>query len=273
MNEGQFEIFRARLSGVELVKTAVIVGSGPAAPAVGRWLTDETIVIAINNAHAAVPRLDFSVYADDFPAERKHPQAGRLGRSGPQYIPAMERFGGPLFGGATMAMAAGYWAIENLPNSQINFFACDMVYDGPQSHFYGAGAADPLRPDASLQSLQAKSLRLFYCGLTCGSLLLNASDQTQTRLALPRLAAGRALARPLVAEVQAEMKALVDALRPLAASALARERAVPFDATYRKGVDWSTPEVWQACAEIDALWLELARPVAGFETVLARHLD
>ena len=36
------------------------------------------------------------------------------------------------------------------------YYACDMTYSGNVTHFYGQGTADPLRPDVTLQSLEAK---------------------------------------------------------------------------------------------------------------------
>jgi hypothetical protein len=38
----------------------------------------------------------------------------KKGRSSPQYLPAMNAAGGVVYCGASMAGAAGYWAIRNL---------------------------------------------------------------------------------------------------------------------------------------------------------------
>ena len=69
-------------------------------------------------------------------------------------------FGGIVYAGATMAFTAGYWALSALQPRVLAYLGCDMIYPQGQTHFYGTGAADPLRPDPTLQNLRAKSARL-----------------------------------------------------------------------------------------------------------------
>ncbi|MEI6759728.1 MAG: hypothetical protein WCO22_04665 [Betaproteobacteria bacterium] len=72
----------------------------------------------------------------------------------------------------------------------IAYVGCDMVYDssaGQATHFYGQGRADPLRPDVTLQSLEAKSARLWALAQRLGCSVVNLSDQLTSRLLFPRV--------------------------------------------------------------------------------------
>ena len=65
-----------------------------------------------------------------------------------------------------------------------------MVYDakpGQMTHSYGCGVADPLREDVTLQSLEAKSLRLQALAERNGCAVVNLSNQQTSRLLLPRI--------------------------------------------------------------------------------------
>jgi hypothetical protein len=266
-------LIRERLSGDEWLKKAVILGSAPSAPELENLVGADTIVIALNNAHRAVSHVDFVVYSDDLPDAHKHPRTAVIGRSSPQYSPALQRFGGVLHCGGTMVFNAAYWAIAELPYSQISFFACDMIYEGLHSHFYGNGRPDPLRRDVTLQNLQARSLRLFFFGLCHQVLFLNASAEPSSRLRLPRPGSGLSLRQLLPIDRGTELEALRRRLQPLADRALAREAAAPFDALRHDY--WAIeddPAVWQHVGACDALWMELAPEVAGFETWLQRRL-
>jgi hypothetical protein len=55
------------------------------------------------------------------------------------------------------------------------------------THFYGCGVADPLREDVTLQSLEAKSLRLQALAERNGCAVVNLSNQQTSRLLLPRI--------------------------------------------------------------------------------------
>jgi hypothetical protein len=266
---GFLAVIQERLPGTEWLKNAVILGSAPCAPEVERWLGEDTIVIALNNAHRAVSRVDFSLFSDDLPDPHKHPRTAVIGRSSPQYAPAVQRFGGVLHCGGTMAFNAAYWAIANLPYSQISFFGCDMLYGAGRSHFYGRGMPDPLRRDVSLQNLEARALRLFFTGLCHQVLFLNASGEPRSRLRLPRLGSGLSLQQQLIEARQEAIERLLPRLRPRAEAALAREAAAPFEACrhdYWRLED--KPMVWQHVREVDALWMELEPEVLAFQSWL-----
>jgi len=251
----------ARLSPGEVFKTVAVLGSGPAAPDVMQHLAPETVLVAVNNAWRAVPRYDALIYSDDLPEASKPPRCelGTRGRSSPQYWPAMQASGGLLYCGATMAFAAGYWVIHNLPSSQVSFFASDMTYGAGPTHFYGAGRPDPLRVDLSLQDLVAKGLRLFYFGLTRNCLLLNASAAPETRLPFPRVKSGRSLRKNVMAGLVESLEEDLAAMGPVAAEALELEASGPFDARVPDYYRWSESEVaWAHAAKVDAAWRKLA---------------
>lgn len=249
----------------EAYKTVVIVGSSPQAPSLSDKLCDSTIVVAVNNAWRAVPRYDFLVYSDDFPDHNKPDTATiqRKGRSSPQYIPAMDAEGGLDLCGATMAFAAGYWAIHAFPRSQVSFYACDMTYTGMNTHFYGHGAPDPLRKDPSLQDLAAKSLRMFYHGLLRGCLLLNASCLEVTNLCLPRDRTGEVIRRNILpAYLDAGLGSVISMAADLSSAAIDEERGIS------GGVD-----VWQRFKQIDMHWRTLEPCLAEVERIIAVSLS
>ena len=88
-----------------------------------------------------------------------------------------------------MAFTSAYWALGALKPDILAFVGCDMVYptSGAATHFYGTGAADPLRNDITLQSLEAKSTRLFYLAAQQQCLCLNLSTADQSRMVFPRV--------------------------------------------------------------------------------------
>lgn len=266
----------ARLQHRDLFKTVTVVGSGPAAPRVADLLSDETIVVAINNAWRAVPRWDYSLYADDFPelAKPPGPRRARNARSSPQYWPAMNAFGGMLYCGASMGLAAGYWLLRTLPFSQISYYAADLVYDPRKSHFYGQGTADPLRRDISLQDHTAKHLRLFYFGLKQGCLFLNASDAEETRLPFPRVRSGASVHHNMMTELLPELTRAGEAMDEVAHAALALERAARFD--WRSLDYWrfmEDAEAWRHVAEVDARWRALLPAVERIEQTVIEAFE
>ena len=89
-----------------------------------------------------------------------------------------------------MAFTAGYWALGALKPDVIAYVGCDMIYEagaGQATHFYGQGRADPLRQDITLQSLEAKSVRLWALAQRQGCLVVNLSEQATSRLLFPRV--------------------------------------------------------------------------------------
>ena len=176
------------------LKKVLIVGSAPDAVETAAWDTSFfDHVIAINNAWMACPSWSCLIFPDDFPKER-HPcpdaLKGKQLVTSHDFVPIQNEFGGFVYAGGTMSFTAGYWALGALKPDVIAYIGCDMVYDakpGQRTHFYGRGAADPLREDVTLQSLEAKSVRLQALAERNGCAVVNLSNQPTSRLLLPRM--------------------------------------------------------------------------------------
>lgn len=176
------------------LKKVLIVGSAPDALRVSNWDTScFAHRVVINNAWRACPSWDCLIYPEDFPADR-HPTgpqtSGKQVVTATEFVPAQNRFGGFIYAGGTMSFTAGYWALDALKPDVIAYVGCDMVYEarpGETTHFYGQGTADPLRQDVTLQSLEAKSLRLMALARRQGCALVNLSNQKTSRLMFPRI--------------------------------------------------------------------------------------
>lgn len=168
----------------------MVLGSAPDVINGRAWQKDRfAAIVAINNAWRVREDWDYLVHPDDFPAERR-PDVLAPGQSiirSDQYVPANNRFGGIVYAGATMAFTAGYWALAALKPDVLAFLGCDMLYParGP-THFYGTGAADPLRQDVSIRSLEAKSARLLLHAARqrCACVRLSTGD---SRLVFPKV--------------------------------------------------------------------------------------
>lgn len=142
----------------------LVLGSAPSAAACRDWpRAPFTHIVAINNAWRLRPDWDYLIHPEDFPRERR-PEAlggGQQVVTATDFVPAQNAYGGFVYGGGTMAFTAGYWALFALRPAVLAFCGCDMIYPtAGRTHFYGTGAPDPLRPDVSLRSLEAKSARL-----------------------------------------------------------------------------------------------------------------
>jgi len=123
-------------------------------------------------------------------------------------------------------------------------FGCDMHYPATgQTHFYGQGTPDPLRPDITLQSLEAKSVRLMVMAARQGCAMVNLSTGP-SRLMFPRATPDTAAqAVPLAYDAAA------------VATALAREAALAYyvpSGRYWDDLDRFDPA---ELAALDALWL------------------
>jgi hypothetical protein len=235
-------------------KPALIVGSGPSATDLQNTNLTRFHRVAINNAWRVRGDFDYAIYPGDFPVERHPPvwyPAKQVNNFG--YMPSMNAAGGIIFCGATMAFAAGYWAADTLESRVIGFHACDMVYSPGKTHFYGQGTADPLREDISLQSLEAKSARLFCWALERDKLLVNCSESDESRLVFPRVPLATAASlRPRAKEAWAPLRKKARKIWQLEATA-------PFDALVEEY--WllaDTLEKRAFVAEIDREWLALA---------------
>lgn len=172
------------------LNTVLIIGSAPDAIRAEIWpKTDFSTIIAINNAWRIRDDWDYNIYPEDFPVANQPSQLKQWQQviTASDYVTAQNYFGGFVYAGGTMSFTAGYWALSALKPDVLLFIGCDMVYtnSGAQTHFYGFGSADPLRNDVTLQSLEAKSARLFQIALQNNCLCLNLSDQLHSRLTFP----------------------------------------------------------------------------------------
>ena len=173
----------------------LIFGSAPDVTEIRHWdLSYFTSRVAINNAWQVIPDWNYLIFPEDFPNDRR-PQlpAGSNKKliTADEFVLHQNNFGGFIYAGGTMAFTAGYWALGALKPDIIAYVGCDMVYSvesGKSSHFYGHGAADPLRNDMTLQSLEAKSNRLMAFANKQDCAVLNISSLLESRLTFPRLA-------------------------------------------------------------------------------------
>jgi hypothetical protein len=164
----------------------VILGSGPNVTAAEDWPKawfDEIIVM--NNAWRVRADWDRLVFPEDFPADRMPPRVTDAQQfvQADAFVPAQNSFGGFVFAGATMAYTTAYWALAALRPRVMAFMGCDMVYPRRgDTHFYGNGAADPLRADVTLRDLAAKSARLALIAATQGCACVNLSSDPSSLL-------------------------------------------------------------------------------------------
>jgi len=171
------------------MRAVIIMGSGPGVLAAQGWAKDGATLVAINNAWQVRPDWDVLIHPDDFPPERRpaSPAPGQQIVTSADYVPLQNALGGFVYAGGTMAFTAAYWALGALRPDVIGFVGCDMVYPATgHTHFYGTGTADPLRPDITLRSLEAKSARFMVLAAQAGCAVVNLSDAAQSRLIFPR---------------------------------------------------------------------------------------
>lgn len=173
-------------------KIVLVLGSAPDAVRSREWpRAPFDSIVAINNAWRVRDDWDHLVHAGDFPPNAMPaPQLtrGRDIHTAPDYVPAQNAYGGFVYAGATMSLTSAYWALHALKPDVLAFLGCDMNYDhkGP-THFYGYGNADPLRPDVTLQSLEAKTGRLLISAARQGCICVNLSHLDKSRLVFPRV--------------------------------------------------------------------------------------
>lgn len=232
----------------------LMLGSGPMVVRAAEWPRDGfDAVLAINNAHAVRADWDYHIYPWDFPEERRpRPQAGQVTVQQDAFVPAQNAYGGFVYAGGTMAFTAAYWALHALRPRVIAAFGCDMHYPAGQTHFYGAGTADPLRADVTLQSLEAKSARLMILAARQGCAMVNLSDGP-SRLVFPRgTREAVAAARPLPFDAR------------LAEAALRREAELGY--LVPSGRYWDEADRFDPAElrRLDAMWLAAAQvPMAA----------
>ncbi len=167
----------------------LVLGSAPNALEIHKndlSVYDEIIVI--NNAWRVLTNWTELIYPYDFPDERKPPELGKGQRFVTEldFVDVQNHFGGFVYAGATMAFTALYWALGKHRPRHIDILGCDMVYDDQsKTHFYGNGAADPLRADVTLRNLDAKSAR-FLCLSWMNKCVVKNLSNAQSRLVFPR---------------------------------------------------------------------------------------
>jgi hypothetical protein len=169
----------------------LVIGSSPDALRAKAWSNGQfSNIVVMNNAWKIREDWDYLVYPEDFPPERR-PQSVNSSQAiieYTDYVPAQNEFGGVIYIGGTMAFTAAYWVLHALKPDIIAFVGCDMIYPANSStHFYGQGSADPLRDDITLQSLEAKSIRLQAHALEQNCYCVNLTSLEQSRLVYPVL--------------------------------------------------------------------------------------
>ena len=176
------------------LKKVLIVGSAPDAVRASTW--DNAwfdYIVVINNAWKALTTWDILIHPEDFPQANRPPESMIKGRrviTAKDFVPIQNQYGGFVYAGGTMSFTAGYWVLGALRPDVIAYLGCDMIYDtraNRPSHFYGHGSADPLRDDVTLQSLEAKSVRLQVMARQQHCAVVNLSKLQTSRMLLPRL--------------------------------------------------------------------------------------
>jgi len=169
----------------------LIVGSAPDALQVKAWdFSVFDTVVVINNAWQLIDAWHYHIHPEDFPIQRRPLTLSSQQKiiTYQEYVPAQNQFGGFVYAGGTMAFTAAYWALATLKPQLMAFVGCDMIYPkNTSTHFYGAGTADPLRDDITLQSLEAKATRLQLLAAEQGCCCVNLSQSDESRLVFPRI--------------------------------------------------------------------------------------
>jgi hypothetical protein len=229
----------------------LMLGSAPMAAEAAGWpRAPFDLVLAINNAWRIRQDWDVAIHPHDFPVDRRPlPAFGQRVVTEVEFVPAQNRFGGFVFAGGTMAFTAAYWALAVQKPKVVAVYGCDMDYPvvGP-THFYGTGTADPLRPDITLRSLEAKSARLMVLAAMQGCAMVNLSVGP-SRLVFPRVT---------VTEVPGVQP--LDWCTHTADAALAGEAALGY--AVPSGRYWEEADRFDPAAldRLDALWLQAASP-------------
>jgi hypothetical protein len=197
----------------------LILGSGPNAVQAAGWPKawfDQIVVM--NNAWQVRSDWDALVFPEDFDMARMPPEIGTQQRlvQAEDFVPAQNAYGGFVHAGATMAFTTAYWALGVLKPRVLAFMGCDMVYPATgDTHFYGTGAADPLRNDVTLRDLGAKSARLALVAAAQGCGCVNLSEDGSSlvfRRAKPEALRDGDWERGLDRELYRALRAQEDAL-------------------------------------------------------------
>ncbi|MDA9085448.1 hypothetical protein N9K12_01305 [Methylophilaceae bacterium] len=244
------------------MKSILIVGSALDAQRMTTWdLSSFSKCVVINNAWQLTDNWDYLIYPDDMP-QKNRPFADNLKVTqslitSREYVPVQNHFGGFVYAGGTMAFTAGYWALGALKPDIIAYLGCDMIYPeekDKESHFYGHGQADPLRSDVTLQSLEAKSIRLMALAQKNHCVMVNLSELPESRLQFPRAPAERFLLKTSPPIISDEYKMQLD--ERAVSNALQAEKELGCMVT--SGRYWEVAEHLDAkkLSAIDALWID-----------------
>jgi hypothetical protein len=235
------------------MRIALMLGSAPNALDARDWpRAPFDHIVAINNAWRIRDDWDDLCCPWDFPQDRRPtPQPNQRLILQEDFVPTQNLYGGFVYAGGTMAFTTAYWMLAALKPDVVAVLGCDMHYPAQgQTHFYGTGTADPLRPDITLRSLEAKSARLMILAARQGCAMVNLSTGP-SRLVFPRA-------------TQAQLADIRPAPfdKRLADAALAREADlgyhVPSGRYWDEAHRFDTAEIDQ----LDALWLRSV-PAAG----------
>ena len=239
----------------------LIVGSAKDAMRIKAWNLDAfTGCVVINNAWQLTEDWDYLIYPEDLPVENlpsKESSRSKQLITARKYVPEQNNFGGVVYAGGTMAYTAGYWALGALKPDIIAYLGCDMIYPeekDKESHFYGHGQADPLRSDVTLQSLEAKSIRLMALAQKNHCVMVNLSELPESRLQFPRAPAERFLLKTSPPIISDEYKMQLD--ESAVSKALQAEKELGCIVT--SGRYWEVAEHLDAkkLSAIDALWID-----------------
>lgn len=243
-----------------MLNIVLIIGSAPDAINACSWRKDTfSNMVAINNAWKVRDDWDYLIHPEDFPLANRPSSISVKQRivTAEDYVSIQNTYGGFVYAGGTMAFTSAYWALGTLKPDILAFIGCDMVYPttGIATHFYGTGVADPLRNDITLQSLEAKSTRLFYLAAKQQCLCLNLSTVDESKMVFPRISMA-ALEQFNQQDYQHHTK-LASQLFDLTKvkQAMQREQALGF--YVESGRYWEHLETICATklSELDSLWL------------------
>lgn len=229
---------------------ALMLGSAPNAVDARDWpRAPFDHIVTINNAWRIRDDWDDLCCPWDFPQDRRPtPAAHQRLILQEDFVPAQNLYGGFVYAGGTMAFTTAYWMLAALKPAVIAVLGCDMHYPATgQTHFYGTGTADPLRPDITLRSLEAKSARLMVLAAMQGCAMVNLSTGP-SRLVFPRATR---------AELPQTRPAPFDAA--LAQAAQAREGALGYQVP--SGRYWEEAERFDTAEldRLDQMWLQAAQ--------------
>ena len=232
------------------MRIALMLGSAPNALEAREWpRAPFDHIVTINNAWRIRDDWDDLCCPWDFPEDRRPtPAADQRLILQEDFVPAQNLYGGFVYAGGTMAFTTAYWMLAALKPAVLAVLGCDMHYPASgQTHFYGTGTADPLRPDITLRSLEAKSARLMVLAAMQGCATVNLSSGP-SRLVFPRAAR---------ADLPQTRPAAFDAA--LAQAALTRETAlayqVPSGRYWEEAARFDTAEL----DRLDQMWLNAAQ--------------